>query len=304
MTQRALRDPVSRIQTLAAGSVIVGISVFTLKYFAYVLTGSVALLSDAIESVVNLATAVVALLAIRWSATPPDPGHPYGHHKAEYFSAVVEGVLIIIAALVILREAYFGYLAPKPLDAPWQGLAVNGAASLINAVWSWVLIRQGRRLHSPALMADGRHLSTDVVSSVGVVAGVALAALTGWAMLDPALAAAVALYILWSGWGVMKDSLGGLMDEAVPPETLARIRDIIATNADGAIEAHDIRTRRAGRMVFIDFHLVVPSNMTVSEAHDICDRLERAIKAEFPDALLSIHVEPDNQAKHRGIVVL
>jgi cation diffusion facilitator family transporter len=139
MTQRALRDPMSRIQTLAAGSAIVGISVFTLKYFAYVLTGSVALLSDAIESVVNLATAVVALLAIRWSATPPDPGHPYGHHKAEYFSAVVEGVLIIIAALVILREAYFGFLAPKPLDAPWQGLAVNGAASLINAVWSWVL---------------------------------------------------------------------------------------------------------------------------------------------------------------------
>ena len=181
---------------------------------------------------------------------------------------------------------------------------MNGVASLINAIWSWVLIRQGRRLSSPALLADGRHLSTDVMSSVGVLAGVALAALSGWAMLDPALAAAVALYILWSGWGLMKDSVGGLMDEAVPPEALARIREIISANADGTIEAHDVRTRRAARMMFIDFHLVVPSSMSVAVAHDICDRLERAIKAEFPDALISIHVEPDNQAKHSGIVVL
>jgi cation diffusion facilitator family transporter len=293
-----------RIQTFAAGSIVVGIVVLALKYTAYVLTGSVALLSDAIESIVNVATAVVALLAVRWSAMPADAGHPYGHHKAEYFSAVIEGVLIVIAALAILREAYFGYLAPKSLDAPWQGLAVNGLASLVNAVWSWVLIRQGRRLQSPALMADGHHLSTDVMSSVGVLAGVALAAVTGWRMLDPALAAAVALYILWSGWRLMKDSVGGLMDEAVPPETLAHIREIISTNADGAIEAHDLRTRHAGRMMFIDFHLVVPSSMSVAVAHDICDRLERAIRAEFPDALISIHVEPDNQAKHSGIVVL
>jgi cation diffusion facilitator family transporter len=293
-----------RIQTFAAGSIVVGIVVLALKYTAYVLTGSVALLSDAIESIVNVATAGVALLAVRWSGMPADAGHPYGHHKAEYFSAVVEGVLIVIAALAILREAYFGYLAPKSLDAPWQGLAVNGLASLFNAVWSWVLIRQGRRLQSPALMADGRHLSTDVLSSVGVLAGVALAAVTGWRMLDPALAAAVAFYILWSGWRLMKDSVGGLMDEAVPPETLAHIREIISTNADGAIEAHDLRTRHAGRMMFIDFHLVVPSSMSVAVAHDICDRLERAIRAEFPDALISIHVEPDNQAKHSGIVVL
>jgi cation diffusion facilitator family transporter len=300
----ARRDAMNRIQTLAAGSIAVGVLVLALKYIAYVLTGSVALLSDAIESIVNVATAIVALLAIRWSAMPPDAGHPYGHHKAEYFSAVVEGVLIIVAALSILRAAYFGYLAPKLLDAPWQGLAVNGAASLINAVWCWVLIRQGRRERSPALTADGRHLLTDVISSVGVLAGVALAALTGWAVLDPALAAAVALHILWSGWGLMKESVGGLMDEAVPPETLARIREIIATTADGAIEAHDLRTRQAGRMMFIDFHLIVPSSMSVAAAHDICDRLERAIKAEFPDAIILVHVEPDDEAKHSGIVVL
>src|SRR3982074_477083 len=152
------------IQALAGASIAVGISVLGLKYIAYVLTGSVALLSDAIESIVNVATAIVALLAVRWSSMPADAGHPYGHHKAEYISAVAEGVLIVIAALSILREAYFGYLTPKLLDAPWQGLAVNGAASLINAVWSWVLIRQGRRGRSPALVADRRHLFTDLTS--------------------------------------------------------------------------------------------------------------------------------------------
>lgn len=294
----------TRIQTLAVGSIVIGIAVLALKYIAYLLTGSVALLSDAIESIVNVVTAVIALLAIRWSAMPADAGHPYGHHKAEYFSAVVEGVLIIVAALAILREAYLGYLASKILDAPWQGLAVNGLAGLINAVWSWMLIRQGRRHKSPALVADGRHLLADVFSSVGVLGGVALAALTGWAVLDPALAAAVALHILWSGWRLMKESVGGLMDEAVPPEALARIREIISANADGAIEAHDLRSRHAGRMIFVDLHLVVPGSMSVAAAHGICDRLERAIKAEFGDALISVHVEPDSKAKHSGIVML
>jgi cation diffusion facilitator family transporter len=234
---------------------------------------------------------------------PPDAEHPYGHHKAEYFSAVLEGVLIVVAALLILREAYLAYLVPKLLVAPWEGLAVNGAASLINAVWSWVLIRYGRRHRSPALVADGRHLLTDVVSSVGVLGGVAVASVTGWAVLDPALAALVALHILWSGWRVMKESFGGLMDEAIPPHSLARIRELIATNADGAIEAHDLRTRHAGRLTFIDFHLVVPSTMSVAAAHEICDRLEGCIRNELADAQITIHVEPDNQAKHSGIVL-
>ena len=189
-------------------------------------------------------------------------------------------------------------------DAPWLGLAVNAAASAINAGWAWVLIRQGRERKSPALVADGRHLLTDVISSVGVLGGVSLAAITGWAALDPALAALVALNIIWSGWGLVKESIGGLMDEAVPQATLARIREIISANAEGAIEAHDLRTRHAGRMMFIDFHLVVPGSMSVNAAHDICDRIEKAVKEEFPDALISIHVEPDDRAKHSGIVVL
>ncbi len=293
-----------RVQTLAALSIAVGLVVLALKYLAYYLTGSVALLSDAIESIVNVATALAALIAVRIAAQPADANHPYGHHKAEYISAGVEGALIIVAAIAIFHEAYSAFFAPRIVDAPWTGLAVNGAATAINAVWCYVLITQGRKAKSPALVADGRHLFTDVVSSAGVFAGVSLAALTGYVMLDPILAALVGLNVLWAGWRVMKDSVGGLLDEAVPDDDLARIRTIIAANAGGAIEAHDLRTRHAGRMTFVDFHLVVKGTMTVTEAHDICDRLERALKAEIEDALISIHIEPDDKAKHSGIIVL
>ena len=293
-----------RLEFLASISIAVGFAVLALKYLAYHLTGSVALLSDAIESIVNVVTAIVALIAVRFAAQPADKEHPYGHHKAEYVSAVIEGVLIVIAAIAILREAYGAYLSPRVIDAPWLGLAVNGAATVINTIWASVLISQGRKLKSTALAADGRHLFTDVASSVGVFAGVALAAYTGIAWLDPLLAAFVAINILWAGWKLMKESAGGLLDEALPEETMARIRTAISANADGAIEAHDIRTRQAGPMTFVDFHLVVKGSMTVTEAHDICDRLERAIKAECHDALISIHVEPDDKAKHSGIVVL
>jgi cation diffusion facilitator family transporter len=293
-----------KIQKLAIGSIFVGTVVFVLKYAAYYITGSIALYSDALESIINVVTAVAAFLAVRLSAAPADANHPYGHHKVEYFSAVLEGVLIIVAALAILREAYFGFLAPKVIDAPMQGLAINAAAGVINAVWSWLLIRHGRRLRSPALVADGRHLFTDVVTSAVVIIGLLLVPLTAWAWLDSALAAIVAVNILWSGWGLVKESIGGLMDEALPETTLIRVREIIALNADGAIEAHDLRTRHAGRMTFIDFHLVVPGAMSVTDAHDICDRLERALKADVEDALITIHVEPDDKAKHSGIVVL
>jgi cation diffusion facilitator family transporter len=293
-----------KIQKLAIGSIFVGTVVLALKYAAYHLTGSIALYSDALESIINVVTALAAFMAVRMSAAPPDANHPYGHHKVEYFSAVLEGVLIIVAALMILREAYYGFLSPRVLDAPGLGLALNGVAAVINAFWSWILIREGRRLRSPALAADGRHLLTDVVTSFGVLAGLLLVPVTGLHQLDPALAALVALNILWSGWGLMKESIGGLMDEAVPEKVLGQIREIIAGNADGAIEAHDLRTRHAGRMTFIDFHLVVPGGMSVTDAHDICDRLERALKAAVEDALITIHVEPDNKAKHSGIVVL
>ena len=292
------------VRSLAQVSIAVGFVVLGLKYLAYYLTGSVALLSDAIESIVNVVTAIVALLAISLSAKPADEEHPYGHHKAEYFSAVLEGVLIVLAAILILREAYAGYLAPRALDAPWLGLAINAVSTVINGGWAWVLISRGRALRSPALVADGRHLMTDVFSSFGVLVGVGLAALSGLSVLDPILAALVALNILWAGWGLMKESLSGLMDEAIAPATLIAIRKIIATESTGAIEAHDLRTRRAGRMTFIDFHLVVSGTTTVSAAHEICDNLERAIRQEIGEVLITIHVEPDDKAKHAGIVVL
>lgn len=292
------------VRSLAQGSIVVGFAVLGLKYVAYHLTGSVALLSDAIESIVNVVTAIVALLAVSLSAKPADEEHPYGHHKAEYFSAVLEGVLIVLAAILILREAYASYLAPRALDAPWLGLAINGLATALNAIWAWVLIRFGRNRRSPALVADGRHLLTDVVSSIGVLGGVGVAALLNIPILDPILAALVALNILWAGWGLMKESLSGLMDESIPPTTLLAIKKIISTQSGGAIEAHDLRTRRAGRMTFIDFHLVVPGSTTVSAAHEICDTLEVAIREEIGEALITIHVEPDDKAKHAGIVVL
>lgn len=200
----------------AAASIAIGLLVLGLKYTAYQLTSSIAFYSDALESIINVVTAVVALLAIRMSAKPADASHPYGHHKAEYFSAVLTGVLIFVASLSILREAYFGVLNPRQLDARWEGLLLSGLATAINAAWCWVLIRQGRQHRSPALVVDGRHLLSDVVTSAGVLIGVLLVAVTGWAVLDPALAAVVALNILWSGWQTVKESIGGLMDAAVP----------------------------------------------------------------------------------------
>jgi cation diffusion facilitator family transporter len=290
--------------TIAAISVAVGVAVLGIKLLAWSLTGSVALFSDALESIVNVAASTAALLAIGYSARPADSNHPYGHHKAEYFSVVLEGVLIIVAAILILREAYQAYQAPHMFDAPVEGLVVSAIASVINGGWSWFLIREGRRRRSPALVADGKHLLTDVVTSVGVVVGLVAAYLTGIAALDPILAAVVAVNILWAGWRLIRESLGGLMDEAVPEKTLAEIRQIISTHAEGAIEAHDLRTRHAGRATFIDFHLVVAGTMAVSEAHDICDRIEKALKATVPDAMITIHVEPEEKAKHHGVLVL
>lgn len=289
---------------IAAGSILVSLVVLGLKVIAWQMTGSVALMSDALESLVNLATAVAALVAVRVAARPADANHPYGHHKAEFFSAILEGVLIILAALLILREAWAAWAAPRVLDAPLPGLAVNLLAGVLNAAWCWMLLRRGRALRSPALVADGKHLLSDVVSSAGVLAGVLLAMVTGWAELDPALAALVALNILWSGWKVITASVSGLMDEALPDDIMARVREAISLQGEGAVEAHDLRTRAAGQATFIEFHLVVPGDLSVRDAHDMCDRIEAALKAQVPGAVVTIHVEPEHKAKHAGIVVI
>lgn len=289
---------------LAAGSILLGLAVLGLKTLAWWLTGSVALLSDALESIVNVAAAIAALVAIGVAQRPADQGHPYGHHKAEFISAVIEGVLIILAALLILHQAWGALQSPRMLEQPGLGLAINAFASVLNGLWCWVLIREGRRRRSPALVADGKHLLTDVISSMGVLAGIGLALATGWMILDPILAMLVGINILWSGWKVVTASVSGLMDEAVSDRALSEIRQIIADQGEGAIEAHDLRTRHAGRATFIDFHLVVDGHTTVAEAHDICDRIEAALKEHLPDAQITIHVEPEHKAKHSGVLVI
>jgi cation diffusion facilitator family transporter len=293
-----------RLKLAAVTSIVVAGVVMGLKYAAYWVTGSVALYSDALESIVNLITAAVALYAIHVSAQPADRRHQFGHHKAEYFSAVLEGVLIVVAALLIFREAYDAVLQPRTLSEPVRGILINGLATAINAGWSYFLLTWGRRQRSPALVGDGWHLMTDVATSVGVIVGLLLAMATGWHILDPALAALVGANILWAGWRLVRESVSGLMDEAVTAEVARSIRDVISSNAEGAIEAHDVKTRMAGRATFIEFHLVVPGTMTVAASHQICDRIEQALQAAVHDAQVLIHVEPEEEAKQTGVPVV
>lgn len=288
---------------IARVSILVAVSVMALKYAAYYVTGSVALYSDALESIVNVLTAVAALVAIRVSALPADKNHPFGHAKAEYFSAVLEGVLVIVAALLILREAYFALLEPRSINETTLGLTISGVATAINGAWATYLIRRGRHSRSPALVADGWHLATDVVTSIGVIVGLVLAAVTQMPILDPLLAAFVAANILWAGYKIISSSVSGLMDEAVEPEMEKRIRAVIQASGHGALQVHDIRARHAGRMTFIEFHLVVPGAMTVTDAHDICDRIEDALEAALENTDVSIHIEPEDKAKAKAAVV-
>ncbi len=289
---------------VAAGTIVLGVVVLGLKLAAWWVTGSAALFSDAAETVVNVAASVVAWYAIGLAAKPADANHPYGHDKAEFFSAVVEGVLIVVAALVILQHAWHSYLNPAPIEAAGLGMGLNAASTVLNAGWAWLLFQQGRKHRSTALRADAHHLLADVVTSVGVLAGVGLVLATGLAWLDPAIAAATAAYILVSGFFIIRESVGGLMDAAPAGVIVERIRTIVGQHADGAIEAHDLRTRHAGRLTFLEFHLVVPGAMTVSAAHEICDRIETALKAEMEGLMITIHVEPEGKAKHRGVLVL
>ena len=289
---------------IAGGTIAIGIGVLAIKAAAWWLTGSAALYSDALESVVNVIASLVAFAALRLAARPADANHPYGHDKVEFFAAVIEGVLIIVAAGSILQHAWETWNRPASLQQPWIGLGLNAFSTAINAVWAGVLARAGKRHRSPALAADGRHLWTDVVTSVGITAGLVLAVQTGLQWLDPLLAVGVAVNVLWSGVGVVKDSVGGLMDAAPAGVIVERIRLLVGQHADGAIEAHDLRTRHAGRLTYLEFHLVVPGDMRVAEAHAICDRIEAALKAEVEGLVITIHVEPELKAKHSGVLVL
>ncbi len=292
-----------RLTLIALASIGVAFLTMGIKYLAYLETGSLALYSDALESIVNVIAAVVALAALGYAQRPADRNHPFGHHKAEYFSAVLEGVLIVIAALMILREAVPAFQSPRVLQAPAIGLAISTLAMILNAGWAAFLIRVGSRLRSPALTADGWHLTSDVVTSAGVLVGLLLALATGWYMLDPLLACIVALNILWTGWRVVRESASGLLDRAAPPEMLAEIRKAIETQSGGALEVHDLKTRLAGPASFIEFHLVVPAAMPVVEAHRITDRIEAALGEAVPGAHVLIHIEPEGEAKGSGALV-
>ena len=283
---------------LALATIPLSVLVLAIKLGAWRLTGSVALLSDALESIVNVVASIAAYVAIVYAAKPADHDHQFGHHKAEYISAVIEGVAIVVAALLIFKEAAVELFHPSMPDDIYLGLGVNIVASVINGIWAYVLIRAGRSLRSPALVADGLHIRTDVVTSVGVVIGLGVALATGYAIFDPLIALLVAAHILYAGYRLIVESVGGLMDVALTQEEEDAIRTAILENADGSSDVHDLRTRRAGSAAFIDFHLVVSEAMPVGEAHDICDRLEAAIKKAIPGASLAIHVEPEGVKAH------
>ncbi len=293
----ARANPGTHAAALALASIGTGALVLGIKFLAYRLTGSVALYSDALESTINVAAAAAAYAAVRIGARPADERHPYGYTKVEYFSAVLEGILIALAAFAILHEAVADFRAPRALGAPALGIAVNAAATAINAGWGWLLLRYGRRWGSPALAADGNHVLADVVTSAGVVAGVGLVALTGVAWLDPLVAALVALNILRSGALLVRDSLSSLLDAAAPPETSARIAELLRSEATGALQIHDIRTRVAANRLFVEFHLVVDGATSVRESHRICDHLEARLEKAFDGAVITIHVEPDDAAE-------
>ncbi|MDK1374922.1 MULTISPECIES: cation diffusion facilitator family transporter [unclassified Sinorhizobium] len=286
------------ILRLAFWGIPLSVGVMGLKMLAWWVTGSVALLSDGLESIVNVIAAVIAYVVIGYAAKPADATHPFGHHKAEYFSAVIEGVLIVVAALLIIWEAVPEMMAPELLSAPALGLAITFVASGINAIWAYVLIRAGTRHRSPALSADGHHLLSDVITSTGVLVGLLLAIATGYAILDPLLAVIVAGNILFQGWKVISRSVDGLMDRAVPAEEEEAIKQAIAANARGSLGVHDLKTRQAGPAIFVDFHMVVPEAMPVGDAHDICDRVEDAIRVVHPGARIAIHVEPEGEKAH------
>ncbi len=266
---------------IAFASIFVGLIVLGLKAAAWWLTGSAALYSDALETVVNVAASVIALYALHVAGLPADREHPFGHAKAEFLAAAVEGALILAAAASILAGAWHAWQHPHMLETPLIGLGLNGLATLINLGWAQVLLRTARTARSPALVV-----------------------VTGRLWLDAAVAAATAVYVVWSGLRLISASVGGLMDEAPDQATIDRIRAVISANAEGAIEAHDLRTRAAGRQSFLEFHLVVPGTMPVAEAHEICDRIEGAFKAEMAHLIVNIHVEPEHKAKHHGVVVL
>jgi cation diffusion facilitator family transporter len=274
-------------------SVVAALATIALKLLAWWLTGSVGLLSDALESFVNLAAALLAVSMLRLAAAPPDEGHQYGHSKAEYFSAGIEGALIVLAAAGIFATALPRLIQPQPLETPLLGLGLSAAATLINLGAAVALIRAGRQHHSITLEADGRHLMTDVWTSIGVIIGVALVFVTGWLRLDPLIALGVALHIIWTGVSLMRRSVSGLLDAAISRDEQNEITKLFTEySRRHGISFHALRTRQAGARRFVSFHVLVPDAWTVAQAHGLCEEIEARVRSMVPHASVDTHIEP------------
>lgn len=290
-------NPSSNLSRYAWLSIAAAIATILLKGIAWWMTGSVGLLSDAIESFVNLAGAIMALAMLTLAAMPADEKHAFGHSKAEYFSSAFEGFLILIAALSIGYTAVLRLLNPQPLEAVGVGLAVSVLASIINLLTARTLMAVGRKHNSITLEADAHHLMTDVWTSVGVLAGVCLVALTGWLWLDPVIAILVALNIVWTGWQLMHRSASGLMDAAIPTEKQAEIESLLADYRAKGLDFHALRTRQSGSRAFVTLHVLVPGDWTVKHGHDWAERIELDIAGLLPGAHVTTHLEPLDDPK-------
>lgn len=280
------------LQRYAWLSVLTALATILLKGLAWWLTGSVGLLSDALESGVNLAGALMALAMLSLAARPADDTHSFGHGKAEYFSSAFEGFLILLAAISIGYAAIGRLMNPQPLEDVWAGLAVSVLASLLNLATARVLLDVGRKERSIALEADAHHLMTDVWTSVGVIVGVGLVWLSGWLWLDPIIALVVAANIVWTGWQLMRRSADGLMDVSAPPETLDTIEKVLSAYRAKGIEFHALRTRQAGARVFATVHVLVPGVWTVQRGHDRVEQIEADLRAAVPHLHVTTHLEP------------
>jgi cation diffusion facilitator family transporter len=273
-------------------SITAALVTIALKTAAWKLTGSVGLLSDAAESVVNLVAAVIALWALTVAERPQDPMHDFGHSKAEYFASGAEGFLILAAAFGIAIAAWERWQNPAPITDAWTGVAVAAAASAVNGAVAWTLFRAGNRLRSITLRADAHHLMTDVWTSVGVVAGIALVALTGWIRLDPLIAFAVALNIVWMGWRLVRETGHGLLDTAIPEEERRQLTEALAPFQERGILFHAIRSRVAGRRRFVTMHVLAPGGWSIQKGHDLCEQIEAAVREVLPGAHVVTHLEP------------
>ncbi|WP_199302708.1 cation diffusion facilitator family transporter [Oscillatoria sp. FACHB-1406] len=273
-------------------SIAAAVATIALKFVAYKLTGSVGLLSDALESGINLVAAVVAFWALSFAAKPPDEEHAFGHTKAEYFSSGLESILILLAAVGIAIAAWGRLFNPQPLEQVNIGLVLSLAATAINGAVAWILLKAGRRLRSITLKADAHHLLTDVWTSFGVIIGIFIVKLTGLLILDPIIALLVAVNIVWAGFKLLKETGSGLLDSSIPKEERKIITNILASYEERGILFHALRTRVAGSRRFIMFHVLVPGEWTVLQGHTLCEEIELAIIKALPESFVISHLEP------------